>query len=260
MARPHVPKFGNWDASGGDGASYTAVFDGARAGKGSKMMNPNDPEENQELAAQMRGGPAAPPQRQGDRPPPRFRQAPNDADEAVNRPRREGADVRKSSDPPGRASQFSDQPPARRAPGGPGGRGGAEPPPRRAETGRGPPGAAWDRRGRHPSGGDEGAVLGTNAAPKPRLRPQAGREEPPAKGGALPKFGAWDVKDPNAGDGFTMIFQKLSNEKKEGGPVHIPRLNPDQPSSHEDSHHQPMAQQSNNKYQQKSQPACCTIL
>lgn len=219
MARPHVPKFGNWDASGGDGASYTAVFDGARAGKGSKMMNPNDPEENQELAAQMRGGPAAPPQRQGDRPPPRFRQAPNDA-----------------------------------------GRGGAEPPPRRAETGRGPPGAAWDRRGRHPSGGDEGAVLGTNAAPKPRLRPQAGREEPPAKGGALPKFGAWDVKDPNAGDGFTMIFQKLSNEKKEGGPVHIPRLNSDQPSSHEDSHHQPMAQQSNNKYQQKSQPACCTIL
>lgn len=79
VQRPHVPKFGNWDASGGDGASYTAVFDGARAGKGTKMMNPNDPEENQELAAQMRGGPAAPPQRQGDRPPPRFRQAPNDA-------------------------------------------------------------------------------------------------------------------------------------------------------------------------------------
>lgn len=41
----------------------------------------------------------------------------------MNRPRREGADVRKSSDPPGRASQFSDQPPARRAPGGPGGEG-----------------------------------------------------------------------------------------------------------------------------------------
>lgn len=52
----------------------------------------------------------------------------------------------------------------------------------------------------------------------------------------MPKFGAWDVKDPNAGDGFTMIFQKLSNEKKEGGPVHIPRLNSDQPSSHEGSY------------------------
>lgn len=52
----------------------------------------------------------------------------------------------------------------------------------------------------------------------------------------MPKFGAWDVKDPNAGDGFTMIFQKLSNEKKEGGPVHIPRLNSDQASSHEGSY------------------------
>ena len=46
------------------------------------------------------------------------------------------------------------------------------------------------------------------------------------------------MKDPNAGDGFTMIFQKLSNEKKEGGPVHIPRLNSDQPSSHEGSYGQ----------------------
>lgn len=73
----------------------------------------------------------------------------------------------------------------------------------------------------------------------------------------MPKFGAWDVKDPNAGDGFTMIFQKLSNEKKEGGPVHIPRLNSDQPPAHEDSHgkqsHQPVSQR-NNQHQPNSQP------
>jgi RPM1-interacting protein 4 len=104
--------------------------------------------------------------------------------------------------------------------------------------------------------------MGT-AAPKTRLRPQVGREEPAAKGGALPKFGAWDVKDPNAGDGFTMIFQKLSNEKKEGGPVHIPRLNSDQSLAHEDSYgkqnHQPVAPRTD-KDQRKSHPACCTIL
>lgn len=81
------------------------------------------------------------------------------------------------------------------------GRGGAEPPPRRAqadrdgdgpnherlpahanrpnarETGRGAASPAWDRRARHPSGGDEGSVTGAGA-PKPRLRPQGGREEP----------------------------------------------------------------------------------
>lgn len=45
------------------------------------------------------------------------------------------------------------------------------------ETGRGTASPAWDRRARHPSGGDEGAVTGT-AAPKTRLRPQGSREEP----------------------------------------------------------------------------------
>jgi RPM1-interacting protein 4 len=128
------------------------------------------------------------------------------------------------------------------------------------ESGRGSASPAWDRRGRHPSGGDEGSVTGSGT-PKTRLRPQGGREEPPAKGGALPKFGAWDVKDPNAGDGFTMIFQKLSNEKKEGGPVHIPRLNSDQPSSNEGSYgqqHQSYGPRS--KIPVTKQPTCCTIL
>jgi len=292
MARPHVPKFGNWDASGGNGQAYTAVFDHARAGKGSKLINPNDPEENEELAAQLYGARSAPPPRNNERPPPRFRGVPNDADESVNRHRHErrsspeDLDVRRSSDPPGRQPPSYDQPPARRALGAPGGRGGAEAPVRRVqadrdgdgqnherlpahanrpsprETGRGTAPPAWDRRARAPSGGDEGSVMGT-AAPKTRLRPQVGREEPPAKGGALPKFGAWDVKDPNAGDGFTMIFQKLSNEKKEGGPVHIPRLNSDHSADHEDSYgkqnHQPVALRSN-KNQEKSLPACCTIL
>lgn len=185
-----------------------------------------------------------------------------------------------------------DQPPARRPPGGVGGRGGAEAPPRRPDrdvsnhsdrdgsnhnadrspahvhgnrlgardAGRGAASPAWERRGRHPSGGDEGSVTGSGA-PKTRLRPAGPREEPPAKGGALPKFGAWDVKDPNAGDGFTMIFQKLSNEKKEGGPVHIPRLNPEQQPSHEDSyvkHNQPGGPKGK---KQSSRPDCgCTIL
>ena len=74
----------------------------------------------------------------------------------------------------------------------------------------------------------------------------------------MPKFGAWDVKDPNAGDGFTMIFQKLSNEKKEGGPVHIPRLNAEQPPAHEDSYgknqNQPRGPSNQVKKQSNSQP------
>lgn len=62
MQRPHVPEFGAWD----DGLTYTAVFDEARAAKGGKMINPNDPAENPDLAAILYGKPAsAPPPPQG---------------------------------------------------------------------------------------------------------------------------------------------------------------------------------------------------
>lgn len=33
----------------------------------------------------------------------------------------------------------------------------------------------------------------------------------------LPKFGEWDVNDPASADGFTVIFNKASDEKKTGG-------------------------------------------
>lgn len=39
------------------------------------------------------------------------------------------------------------------------------------------------------------------------------------KGGVLFKFGDWDVKDLNVGEGFIVIFQKFVDEKKEGGLV-----------------------------------------
>lgn len=44
------------------------------------------------------------------------------------------------------------------------------------ETGRGAASPAWDRRGRHPSGGDEGSVMAPGT-PKTRLRPGARPEE-----------------------------------------------------------------------------------
>ncbi len=65
----------------------------------------------------------------------------------------------------------------------------------------------------------------------------------PARGGTLPKSGAWDAKDPTAGDGFTMIFQKPSVEK-EGGPLCIPHISSEPPAGSLDdySQKQPSAQ------------------
>ena len=62
MQRPHVPKFGTWDANA-NGPAYTAVFDHARAGKGGKPFNPNDPAENEALGGMMGGPPQRPPAR-----------------------------------------------------------------------------------------------------------------------------------------------------------------------------------------------------
>ncbi|XP_022151929.1 RPM1-interacting protein 4-like [Momordica charantia] len=36
-------------------------------------------------------------------------------------------------------------------------------------------------------------------------------------GRTLPKFGEWDAKDPASAEGFTMIFNKARDNKKNGG-------------------------------------------
>ncbi len=51
------------------------------------------------------------------------------------------------------------------------------------------------------------------------------------------KFGARDAKDPTAGYGFIMIFQKASVEK-EGGPVRIPQISSEPPAGSLDDYSQ----------------------
>jgi hypothetical protein len=42
------------------------------------------------------------------------------------------------------------------------------------------------------------------------------------KGIPLPNFGEWDVNDPASAEGYTVIFNKASNEKKTGAKVDSP--------------------------------------
>ncbi|CAN1242532.1 Protein NOI4, partial [Linum perenne] len=41
-------------------------------------------------------------------------------------------------------------------------------------------------------------------------------------GRPLPKFGEWDVNDPSSAEGFTVIFNKVRDEKKTGGKPESP--------------------------------------
>lgn len=46
-----MPKFGNWESE--DNVPYTVYFDKARKGRGGKMINPNDPQENPEMFSKI---------------------------------------------------------------------------------------------------------------------------------------------------------------------------------------------------------------
>ncbi|XP_075494179.1 protein NOI4-like [Primulina tabacum] len=74
-----------------------------------------------------------------------------------------------------------------------------------------------------------------------------------AKGGALPKFGEWDVNNPASADGFTVIFAKARDEKKATGTAaHAASIPQPQPAN-------PIMPQPDQdyQYQQKRKWLCC---
>lgn len=256
----HVPKFGNWDAN--EHVPFTAVFDNARAGKGGgKNFNPNDPSENPSLFG-LGGddmlGPTENAEETVPYPPPRHeRKASREESDHKRPPREQNAGFptrRASGDAPGYRRTGGKQTNPDGSRGGSSGAsredngtelGGMENQrvdqspnnlgPYHGRLGNRPPAApsAWERKA--PAEG--GTAHGTAAPGKNRLRPGPARgDETPDRGPALPKFGAWDEKDPSSGEGFTVIFNQARNEKKIGTPVRIPPLQADS-SAGMDPHH-----------------------
>lgn len=114
--RTHVPKFGNWEANANTPA-YTAVFEVARAEKGGKMMNPNDPAENPALAAAL--GYSTP---DDDQPPTPLgrREDPNATEEPSQQHHEQRSRQEDEVDLPQQTAQrgrYSYEPPSRRPPG-----------------------------------------------------------------------------------------------------------------------------------------------
>ncbi|XP_024017857.1 RPM1-interacting protein 4 isoform X1 [Morus notabilis] len=46
---------------------------------------------------------------------------------------------------------------------------------------------------------------------------------------SIPEFGSWDVNDPKAGEGFTVIFNKMKEEKQNYGAIEVPTMPPPRP-------------------------------
>lgn len=222
MARPNVPKFGNWENE--DNVPYTVYFDKARKHKGGKMINPNDPQENPDMFSNI--DPSAPASR-----PPKLRPR---LDEPMgrggvrptpeHREGREDGDFRQFSNSPARGENTGHRTPNESSNGGRGQR-----PARAARPSTGPE-QSFERSPLHPQyqakimGGGSGgspAWQGRNhdsshgTPGRSRLRPARG-DESPDKSAAVPRFGEWDESDPQAAENFTGIFNKVREERNIG--------------------------------------------
>ncbi|KAL3519399.1 hypothetical protein ACH5RR_017548 [Cinchona calisaya] len=184
--RSHVPEFGNWD---GDNVPYTAYFENARKEKiNGVRMNPNDPEENPEafmFAGTMKGNY-------------------NDVCES-NKPtnsskkyhnighRRNTSDQQKSVGLKSFASESSSDK------------------------------SNYDNSHHRKRSERKKSMTSDNSSSFFTMSPVRNRargggsnasDDLSSKSASVPKFGAWDERDPKSGEGFTVIFNKVKEEKQ----------------------------------------------
>ncbi|KAG6729764.1 hypothetical protein I3842_01G047700 [Carya illinoinensis] len=232
--RSHVPKFGNWESE--ENVPYTAYFEKARKGRGTKMINPNDPEENPDpLSDHSSSAQQAPTSRARAEPELEEPVRPGTGRSTTHEQRsREDGDLRQFTDSPARhdrsgsgASGESSAHDQRH-----GGRGVSS-----GETHRRPArfsgehGSKYSvdrsplRQARVPAARDGGVSSHSlegktsyesshGTAGRHRMKSETRGDETPEKGVVVPKFGDWDENNPTSADGFSQIFNKVREERQ----------------------------------------------
>ncbi|OVA06230.1 Pathogenic type III effector avirulence factor Avr cleavage site [Macleaya cordata] len=209
--RSRVPEFGNW--ANGENVLYTVCFDNARKGKnGGKMINPNDPQQNPDFF------PVDRPPVKGT--PSRTRVEPEvQVGQGVIRPKNENRydpAVRRTTNDPyhqqrsdfGANSRDNSRRPVRQT---------------------GAPERSIEQSPLHPhntakTGGRGGGVSSPSWERKPSesnhglapYSPLNSRLKSSEKAAAIPRFGDWDEKNPSAAEGYTVIFNKVREDKQTG--------------------------------------------
>lgn len=193
--RSHVPKFGNWE---GDNVPYTAFFDNARKEKvGVGMINPNDPSQNPE-AFKYAGGFASIVESEVSAS--AEKSASSDkyhGDTEGHRPHKSMTSADSSSDRSNLDYSVLQLPTHLND--------------KRSDRRKSP----------------------ADSRPGPnRLRAASSTTDDLSfRSASVPKFGAWDDLDPKSGEGFTVIFNKVKEEKQTQAakfpPVHLQYQNSD---------------------------------
>ncbi|XP_022890631.1 RPM1-interacting protein 4-like [Olea europaea var. sylvestris] len=255
MARPGVPKFGNWENE--EKIPYTVVFTNARKNRGGKMINPNDPLENPDMFPNMDPSPPA------SAPSKPIRTRPNEpiarvADRPTpdHRVSREDFDFRQSNNPPARSENMVQKSANESTHRNYGDRGARSNGPARQSAGSE---YSIERSPLHPhyqakvsgrgnssfSSEGKNSYDSSHGTPgRSRLRPVTKGDETPDKSAAVPKFGIWNDDDPQSAENFTQLFddarkgRNVGPGNSSGTPKHT-------------SHNTPMHQHNNN------QKKCC---
>nr|XP_009607992.1 RPM1-interacting protein 4-like isoform X2 [Nicotiana tomentosiformis] len=202
MARPNVPKFGNWESE--DNTPYTVFFDNARKTRGGKMMNPNDPQENPDMF------PNFAPKTQRDEP------MGLEAAKQTNKRRvskehgdiqqRNGAGRGSNSGRPARQTAGSDHNIAKSP---------IHPYSQQAKI-SGRVAASPVLEGKNSYDSSHGTTPGRSFE---SARATPGRhqmkKESPDRGAVVPKFGEWNENDPQSAENYSEVFNKVRNERNE---------------------------------------------
>ncbi|KAE8673093.1 transaldolase-like [Hibiscus syriacus] len=222
--RSHVPQFGNWE--GEEDVPYTAYFDKARKGRtGGKIVKANDSQQNSDSdhdnAALTRAPPASKTKAELDEP---VGHGPVRRGHERGRSREEG-DLEQYVDSPARHYNANRKASGDTTPS----RNGCEGP-KQATRPRVGSKNSIDKSPLHHA---RAAGIGNMASPawegknscdsshgtttRSRMRPSTRGD--PDEGAAVPKFGDWDENNPASADGYTHIFNKVREERNNGGRV-----------------------------------------
>ncbi|XP_034915269.1 RPM1-interacting protein 4 isoform X1 [Populus alba] len=173
--RHHVPKFGGWD---NDNVPYTAYFDTARKEKSGRRMNPNDPEENPEAFMHARGV------------------MEDDVDFSSGAyqgitAEHHNIDLRlKGHNAHGTRSSNDHQKSASHK-------------------------SITSESGSEKSSSEGNKALSSSRHSRQRSRStHSTNHDGHQRAASIPKFGAWDDTDPKSGEGFTVVFNRVKEEKQ----------------------------------------------
>ncbi|KAL3517819.1 hypothetical protein ACH5RR_020408 [Cinchona calisaya] len=219
-ARARVPQFGKWENE--DDVPYTVYFDNARKGRGGKMINPNDPQENPEIFRQF--APPAPSRTRS------RHQTEEPMGRGAVRPSHEGhrsredGNFRQFVDSPSRTDNMGRRTPSE-SPYHHNSRGSHSTRPTRQSAGsehsfEQSPIHSHDKAKVSERGGTSPALDGKNLYDssngthgKSRMKPVTRVDESPDRSVAVPRFGEWDDKNPQSADNYTDIFNKVRKER-----------------------------------------------